>query len=207
MTSFKIFTNPHLLDGQRWAGMRVGLLGGAFNPPHEGHAHISEVALKTLELDAVWWLVTPRHPYQSKSNLPPLKERMDLCNRIVTHPRILVTALENDLGVSRSFKTVRALKKRFSATDFVWVTGMDNALTLHHWYRWQDLMAGICMAHIVRPPAHSVIQQCPVRMMASRRHFYPVCAGRHPLESDITYWIMQKKMLNISSTYIRDNNI
>jgi nicotinate-nucleotide adenylyltransferase len=197
-----LFSLPHLLDSQRWKNMRVGLLGGSFNPPHEGHVHISLAALKGLKLDAIWWLVTPQNPLKDIKPLP-LEERLRLCNELVTHPRVLVTNLEAELGTTTTYDTVSALKKNYQGTNFVWVAGMDNALTLHHWHRWQDLLNEICTVYVSRMPATSHIQQSPLRMLSTQKHVTLNKSAAHPLDSNTTYWMLQKKMVDISSTEIR----
>lgn len=184
--------------------MRVGILGGSFNPPHEGHVHISKMALNTLHLDAVWWLVTPLNPLKSRENLLPMQERLALSREIMDHPKIVVTGLEADLGTSHSYGTIKKLKKHFPQTQFAWITGMDNAHSLHKWNHWRALLDEICMVHITRHPPVKLIRQCPVRMMQTQRHIILSHGQRTALDSNTTYWLLQKKMVNISSTEIRN---
>jgi nicotinate-nucleotide adenylyltransferase len=199
-----IFTLPHLLDSARWNGLRIGLLGGSFNPPHEGHVHISLAALKGLELDAVWWLVTPQNPIKTMLAMP-INERMVLCKKIAApHPKILVSSIEQDLGTAITYETIRKLKSHFPQTDFAWISGMDNALNLHKWNYWRELLREICMVHLARNPAASFIQSCPLRMLGTQRHVFINKGGRFPLDSGTTYWMLQKKMVNISSTELRE---
>ncbi len=198
-----LFTLPHTLDSTRWQGMRVGLLGGSFNPPHEGHIHISLAAMKGLELDAIWWLVTPQNPIKTEKPID-LDERVRLSEEITaSHPKILVTAIEKELGTSITYDTIRKLKPHFPKTDFVWVSGMDNALNLHQWNRWKELLDEICMVHLTRAPASSLIQTCPLLMLETQKHVVLDKGGRLPLEPRTTYWMLQNKMVNISSTEIR----
>ena len=123
------FSSPHLLNGPRWKNKRVGLLGGSFNPPHEGHVHISLAAMKGLHLDAIWWLVSPQNPIKSDTPLP-LDERMKLCENLVDHPKILITDIEKEIGTTITYYTIKTLKKYYADTQFVWISGMDNALGL-----------------------------------------------------------------------------
>lgn len=184
--------------------MRVGLLGGSFNPPHEGHVHISLAALKGLKLDCVWWLVTPQNPLKSERPLP-LAERMRLSRALIASPRIIVSDLETQLGTNTTYDTVRGIRRHFPSTDFVWISGMDNALSLHTWNRWRDLLGEICMVHLSRKPATTLIRACPLRML-NQRHVVVGKAGLFPLNPRTTYWMMQKKMVNISSTEIRNSS-
>lgn len=198
-----LFTLPTLLDSPRWAGLRVGLLGGTFNPPHAGHVHISLAALKGLRLDCVWWLVTPQNPLKADI-ATSLENRVRLSRELLDHPRIIVTDIEKDLGTSVTYHTVKNLKKHYPATDFVWISGMDNALTLHLWNRWQDLLETVCMVHLTRMPAASLIRRNPQRMLGRQRHRIITRGGAYPLDSGTTYWMMQKNMVDISSTEIRE---
>ncbi|EBV3600234.1 nicotinic acid mononucleotide adenylyltransferase, partial [Salmonella enterica subsp. enterica serovar Virchow] len=72
-------------------GMQVGLFGGSFNPPHPGHALVAEIALRRLQLDQLWWMVTPGNPLKSKRELAPLAERIALSEKLAEDPRIKVT--------------------------------------------------------------------------------------------------------------------
>lgn len=199
-----IFSNPKLLNSARWKNMRVGLLGGSFNPPHEGHMHISLAALKGLELDCIWWLVTPQNPIK-QVEAPSVDSRADLCRDLATHPKILVSNIETHMNTNITYDTISKLKKNFGQTDFVWISGMDNALGLHQWNHWQDLLGQICMVHLTRNPARSLVRNCPYRMYEKQKHIFIDKGGKLPLDSGTTYWMMQKKMVNISSTEIRNN--
>ena len=203
--SSKIFSPVTRLNGPRWRGLRVGLLGGTFDPPHQGHVHISLSALQALNLHAVWWLVTPQNPLKARKPLS-LERRMALCQELVTHPRVLVTDLEKDLGSTSTFETVHRLRPLYPGTDFVWITGMDNALTLHQWNDWQRLLTLIPMAHFTRMPAESLIKSCPLRLFGRQRHVIVDEGSRPPLTPGISYWLMSKKMINVSSSQIRAQN-
>jgi nicotinate-nucleotide adenylyltransferase len=185
--------------------MRIGLLGGSFNPPHAGHVHISLAALKGLELDFVWWLVTPQNPNKGEAPLP-LQERMALCEALIDHPHMLVSGLETDLGTTITYHTIKKLKAYYPHAEFVWISGMDNALGFHKWNHWRALLGEIAFVHLTRHPARSLVQASPLRMYARQKHRIISHAGRWPLEAGTTYWMMQKKMVNISSTEIREKS-
>lgn len=92
---------------------RIGLLGGSFNPAHDGHRYISLLALKRLDLDAVWWIVTPQNPLKSASETAPFAERMAGAIKVARHPRIRVTDIEQRLGTVHTAGTLMALLPRF----------------------------------------------------------------------------------------------
>ena len=183
--------------------MRIGLLGGSFNPPHQGHIHISMAAQKGLMLDCVWWLVTPQNPLKP-DKAPDMDLRIDLCRRLTqSHSSILISDLERQLGTNITYYTVEKLRKLFPGTDFVWISGMDNALNFHRWNHWQKLLDLIPTTHLTRKPATSLIRNCPLRMLQSQNHIFVEKAAKYPLQPGNTFWMMQNKMVNISSTEIR----
>ena len=202
-----IFSKPAIHNAQRWKNMRVGLLGGAFNPPHEGHLHISKIALNTLHLDAVWWLVTPQNPMKSPQGLPSVSDRLELCRKFIDHPKIIATGIESQFKTTYSYATIKTLKQRFPYTKFAFITGMDNAHNLHKWEKWRELLDDTCIVHITRAPPVKLIKNCPVRMLGSQKHIILDRGGHVPLDSHTTYWLLQKKMVNISSTEIRKKSI
>jgi nicotinate-nucleotide adenylyltransferase len=123
------------------AGQRIGLLGGSFNPPHRAHVAVSEAVLKRLGLDEVWWIVTPGNPLKAHDELAPLADRLEACRRLVTNPRIRVTALEADLGSTSTIVTLSFLKRRLAGVHFVWIMGGDNLAGFHRWAAWRQIAA------------------------------------------------------------------
>ena len=107
-------------------GQRIGLFGGSFNPPHEGHLNLCDLAIKQLELDQVWWMVTPGNPLKDTSELPGLLDRIALCKQMVTDHRIKITGFEASHRVRFTADTVRLVKKLRPRQKFVWLMGADN---------------------------------------------------------------------------------
>ena len=132
-------------------GMRIGLLGGSFNPAHEGHVHVSEVALKRLGLDYVWWLVTPQNPLKPVAGMAPIQNRIRDAERVARHPRIVVMDIEHDFHTHYSFDTLCALQKRFPQVKFVWLMGSDNLNIFRRWHRWVEFARRVPIAVIQRP--------------------------------------------------------
>lgn len=135
-------------------GQHIGLLGGSFNPPHEAHRLISEIALRRLGLDRVWWIVTPGNPLKSGAGLAPLAERMQASSRMAGDPRIVVTAFELGLASRFTTATVGFLKRRYPGVRFVWLMGADCLGELHRWKLWRELMSSMPVAVIDRPRFH-----------------------------------------------------
>ena len=133
------------------AGQRIGLYGGSFNPAHDGHRHVSLIALKRLQLDVVWWLVTPGNPLKDTHALPPLAERMAAAARIGRHPRLVVTGVEAEFGTRYSADLVRQLTMRLADRRFVWIIGSDNLAGFHLWDRWRAITGSVPIAVVNRP--------------------------------------------------------
>ncbi|MGJ0508623.1 MAG: nicotinate-nucleotide adenylyltransferase [Methylocystis sp.] len=133
--------------------MRIGLFGGSFNPPHEGHLLASRLALTRLGLDRVWWLVTPGNPLKDTRRLPPLAARMDAARRLARDPRIVVTGLEAGIGARYTADTLKYLRARCLGVRFVWIMGGDNLLQFHRWRDWEEIMRAMPIAIVDRPGA------------------------------------------------------
>ena len=133
------------------AGMRIGLLGGSFNPPHAAHRLISMTALRRLRLAQVWWLVTPGNPLKDHSGLAPLSERVRLSRKVARHSQIKITAFEAALNTSYTAATLRFLRQRWPRTHFVWLMGADNLANFHRWNEWQAIFELMPIAVEDRP--------------------------------------------------------
>jgi len=144
-----------------WSNRTVGLLGGSFNPAHEGHRHISLYALKMLGLDAVWWVVSPQNPLKSTKGMASMEARMASAQEASHHPAIHVTDIEQQLGTIYAVDTLTELKTRFPTTTFIWLMGTDNLLQFHRWRHWQKIFSLAPIAVLDRPPWGNNIRSCP----------------------------------------------
>lgn len=132
-------------------GVSVGLFGGSFNPPHEGHLDLCDLALKRLNLNQVWWMVTPGNPLKDVSELAPLDQRIAKCREMIDDPRIKVTAFEAAFKVRYTADTLRIVKNMRPRIDFAWLMGADNLAGFHKWQDWQKIAAMMPIAVIDRP--------------------------------------------------------
>lgn len=132
-------------------GMAVGLFGGSFNPPHAGHALVAETALRRLELDRLWWIVTPGNPLKSGRPLAPLAERIAASRALAPGPRIDVTAFEARYNVRYTADTLALVRARNPGVHFVWIMGADNLRDFHRWQRWRAIAGTMPIAVIDRP--------------------------------------------------------
>jgi nicotinate-nucleotide adenylyltransferase len=130
---------------------RVGLLGGSFNPAHAGHLHISRLAIETLRLHEVWWLVSPQNPLKPSAGMAPHARRLAGARALARDSRIRVTDLERRLGTRYTIDTLRAIKAAFPELRFVWLMGADNLAQLPRWRQWRDILAESPVAIFDRP--------------------------------------------------------
>lgn len=132
------------------AGQVVGLLGGSFDPAHDGHVHITRAALSRFGLDRVWWLVSPANPLK-KHGPAPLADRIARAKKVMTHPQVAVTDIEAHLGTRYTAQTIAALQTCYPDVRFVWLMGADNLAQFHRWQDWQDIMARVPVGVLARP--------------------------------------------------------
>lgn len=132
-------------------GGRIGLMGGSFNPAHEAHVHVSLVALRRLQLDAVWWLVSPQNPLKPVAGMAPLWQRLAHARGLIRHPRIHASAPEAGLGTRYTADTLDALKARFPKARFAWIMGGDSLAGFHRWRHWRHIAASMPLAVVARP--------------------------------------------------------
>ncbi len=133
-------------------GRRIGLLGGSFNPAHDGHRHITLAALRLLGLDQVWWLVSPQNPLKPRDNMAALEARAASARAVARHPRIRVTTLEAGLGTTYTADTLAALQRQLPATRFVWLMGADNLAQLPQWQHWTRILDRMPIVVFARKP-------------------------------------------------------
>lgn len=134
-------------------GMRVGLFGGSFDPPHEGHLAVSLVALRTLALDQVWWLVSPQNPLKPNAPSADVFRRIAAARALARIPQIKVTGIEATLGTTYTAETLRLLLPRLRGVNCVWMMGADSLAGFHRWRDWRDIAAMVPIAVFNRPGA------------------------------------------------------
>ncbi|MEQ1930862.1 MAG: nicotinate-nucleotide adenylyltransferase [Parvularculaceae bacterium] len=136
---------------QRHDHSAVGLLGGSFNPAHGGHREISLLALKRLQLDAVWWLVTPANPLKEMGAYAPYEERLKQARRMADHPRIVVSNFEERKGLQYTVDTILMLQELWPQMRFVWLMGADGFATFDQWKDWRRIFSLLPIAVFARP--------------------------------------------------------
>ena len=131
--------------------IRVGLLGGSFNPAHKGHRGISLAAIRALGLDEMWWLVSPGNPLKPKAGMAPLAARLDSARAMARHAPIRPSTIESRLGTRYTVDTIARLVRRFPRHRFIWVMGADNLGQFDRWRDWRRIARTVPIAVVARP--------------------------------------------------------
>jgi nicotinate-nucleotide adenylyltransferase len=185
-------------------GMRIGLLGGSFNPPHLAHRAISLFAIKRLRLDRVWWLVTPGNPLKQPGELHDLDERAAAARRMANDPRIEVSCLESVIGTRYTVDTISYLRSRTAGLRLVWIMGADNLAQFHRWQSWRRIASEVPIAVIDRPPQSFRALAAPAAQALARYRLPENQAGQL-LDLRPPAWVFLTGMkLNLSSTGLRN---
>lgn len=162
-------------------GMVIGLLGGSFDPAHEGHAHITREAMKRIGLDRVWWLVSPGNPLKARQPAP-MADRLAQARAVMRDPRVVITGLEEALGTRTTADTIDRLRAIYPGVHFVWLMGADNLVQFHRWGRWRDILRSVPVGVLARPGS-GVAARLSVAARAFRVHRVArgeVIGGRKP---------------------------
>ncbi|MGC6512365.1 MAG: nicotinate-nucleotide adenylyltransferase [Parvibaculales bacterium] len=153
-------------------GMKIGLFGGSFNPPHAGHALVSERLRTRLGLDWVWWLVSPQNPLKPEAPADAA-ERIAACREIAVTPKTYVSDEETQMGSNYTADTIRTLKKSHSNVHFVWLMGADSLCDMHRWRSWRDIFRQIPIAVYPRPGTTVRAGLSPAASCFSRNRIHP----------------------------------
>jgi len=185
-------------------GMRIGLLGGSFNPPHQAHRAISRFSLTRLQLDRVWWLVTPGNPLKENGNLHELGARMQAARDVADDPRIEVSCLESVIRTRYTIDTINTLRRRLSGLRFVWIMGADNLAQFHRWQDWRRIAAQVPIAVIDRPPQSFRALASPAAQALSRYRL-PENEAAVLADQPAPAWVFLTGLkLTLSSTSLRN---
>ena len=193
---------PERVAPVRAPRLRIGLLGGSFNPAHQGHLAISLEALKRLKLDRVWWLVSPQNPLKPSDETADLEKRLARAHKMARHPRLMVSDLEREIGTRYTVDTLGWLTRRRRGR-FVWLIGADNLLQLPQWRRWRRLVRMVPIAVFDREPySYLALAGRMARAYAGERlmeRSAPELAERPP-----PVWVyLRLRRHHVSSTTIR----
>ncbi|HEY5459871.1 MAG TPA: nicotinate-nucleotide adenylyltransferase [Sphingomicrobium sp.] len=159
--------------------MRIGLLGGSFNPAHRAHRRMSLAAMEALDLDQVWWLVSPGNPLKDKaSDMAPYAARLASARAMARRSRIRVSDFEVRNGTRYTVDTLEKLMRRFPKHRFIWLMGEDTVAQFHQWKRWRVLARMVPIAVLSRP-GYDDDARAARAMGWLRRFVRPACQARN----------------------------
>lgn len=188
------------------SGMRIGLFGGSFNPPHLGHLLVAHQTLLRLNLDMMWWVVTPGSPLKDHDDLAPLDERVHKCRALIDHPRIHVTGFEAAHGLSYTYQSLKWLKQHLPARKFVWIMGADNLMQFHRWERWYDIAHMIPLAIYTRPGSAKAAHASVAANQLAYARFDELDASLLAYQQAPAWVFLRGLRSTLSSTYLRQGD-
>lgn len=131
---------------------RIGLLGGSFNPAHEGHRQLSLAAIDALGLDELWWLVSAGNPLKANSkDMAPYEARLASARQMAAGTPIRVSDFEREAETRYTIDTLTALMRDFPEDRFIWLMGADTVAQFHRWKDWRDISQLLPIAVLPRP--------------------------------------------------------
>lgn len=183
--------------------LRIGLLGGSFNPAHEWHREISLCALRSLKLDQVWWLVTPQNPLKVKEGMAPYEQRITQAKKLARHPRIFVTDIESKFGTRYTIDTLDKLQKKYKNAQFVWLMGADNLRQIPRWKDWQTIFRLVPVA-VFRRPAYAAGRGLGHAAQRFSRFWLPTSQAGSLADHEPPAWmILNNRLSAMSATGLR----
>ena len=198
--------SPHHLAGLAVRrGVRIGLLGGSFNPAHEGHLHITRKLLSRLGLDYVWWMVSPQNPLKSSEGMAPFTERFETARAIAAADRrIIVTNIETRLGTRFTADTIEKLTRVAPTARFVWLMGADNLIQISKWQNWRRIFESVPIAVYDRPGYTLRAAASKAAQSFARNRLPEVQAHDLAIKSPPAWVFLHGALSNASATAIRE---
>lgn len=182
--------------------MTIGLLGGSFDPPHAGHAHVTKQALRQLGLDRVWWLVSPGNPLKQHGP-KPMEQRLAASRALMQHPKVEITDIELRLGTRFTAQTLERLIPLYPGVRFVWLMGADNMAQFHRWDRWAEIVHMLPIAVMARPGQKLRAGLSPMATRFARQRVASAAARALALRSAPAWILLGGPMVDLSSSEIR----
>jgi nicotinate-nucleotide adenylyltransferase len=183
--------------------MRIGILGGSFNPAHAGHLHVARMAQRRFRLDQIWLMVSPGNPLKPARGMAPFAERLASAQTIADGRRILATRIEASIGTRYTWDTLDRLHRLFPRADFVWLMGADNLEDLARWQRWRAIVAKTALGVLPRPE-HNMSALAGRAAHRLRRHRLPARQASLLATAPTPAWIFLPTAQNaLSATALR----
>ncbi|MBF0588224.1 MAG: nicotinate (nicotinamide) nucleotide adenylyltransferase [Magnetococcales bacterium] len=181
---------------------RIGVLGGAFNPPHYGHLRPALEALEQLDLQQVLFLPSGGHPFKGVDLLAPARHRLEMTRlAIVGEPRFMLCDLEaKRTETSYTVETLAELRRVYADAEIFFLLGVDLFQELHLWRRWQSLIELAHLCVMMRPGFESLIQGTEA---ATFLEPYRVRGGESPAADGSGYHVLEVTPMEAQSRALR----
>tara|TARA_Y100000748_G_C15453678_1_gene471979 strand:+ start:594 stop:1169 length:576 start_codon:yes stop_codon:yes gene_type:complete len=181
---------------------QIGLLGGSFDPPHKGHLYISIEAKKILNLDEVWWLITPQNPLKI-SNPATYVERVKNCKIITRGTPIKIKEIEKNIESQYTYQTIVYLQKHYSQIKFYWLMGADNLVNFHKWQKWKEIFSKISIVIFRRHGYNNKALKSSTSKTFNNSRIISSKLSKNNFKELPSWTLVNNKEIKISSTEIR----
>ena len=129
-----------MLNYLKKRNIKIGVLGGTFDPAHKGHLIISRMAKKKIKLSYFIWSITRKNPFKKRSKIN-LEERIKISKKITKKDRFIkIEFLEDKINSKKTIDLIRFFKKINNTLDIFFIMGADNLIKFHKWNRWKEIV-------------------------------------------------------------------
>ena len=184
--------------------VRLGILGGTFDPAHKGHLKISRVAKKLFKLEKVVWAITKKNPFKNKS-FYSLNKRIQIAKNLTSKTKYVnVGYYEKKIKSNKTIKLINFFKKNHRNEIFL-IMGADNLINFHKWEKWTWIMENIPVGVMARP---GDTIRAGLSLTALRYQKFRVkssYAGLMPFMNPPVWSLLGGPTRDVSSTQIRCN--
>ena len=178
----------------------IGILGGSFDPPHNGHKFVSQYAMMRLNLQEVWWIVAYKNPFKKKSN--SFNYRFKKVKNFIKFRRIKILKVREDKNIY-AIDTILYIKNKFKNKKFIWLMGTDNLQNLHEWKEWKKIFYNIPIAIFDRPPYSLNITKSKALFFFRKARIKNILLAKTELISPPSWTFISGLKNHLSSSFIR----
>ena len=119
--------------------LKIGILGGTFDPAHKGHINISKESKKRFKLNYIIWAITKKNPLKKKSILD-LKSRINIAKKITKKEKFIKTEFyEKKIKSNKTINLINYFKNKNNKLDIYFIMGADNLINFHKWHKWKSI--------------------------------------------------------------------
>ena len=180
----------------------IGLLGGSFDPPHRGHLYISLEAKKILNLNEIWWLVTPQNPLKI-AKPATYKERIKNCRNITRGLPIKISEIEKKINCTYSYQSLNYILNNYKNIKFFWLMGSDNLINFHKWQKWQNIFNEISIVIFKRHGYNSLALKSITSKKFTTSKIRSLILNKKNFKKLPSWTWVNNKEIKISSSEIR----